>query len=149
MKRAISLTTVASFAFLYAACGDNHSDWAEQGYRWVNVDGPYACATERDVEVMTTNRTDATELQMIESARCYYLIPGSIVQIIDEDRGRGMSEMRIPGVTRYLWTYTRFLSKHPIRDADAVIETPENSHFISPAEAAMLPALPAGNYEVR
>ena len=41
-----------------------------------------------------------------------------------------MSEIRLGGITRSLWTYSRFLSKHPVRDTYGVIETPENAGLI-------------------
>jgi len=47
-----------------------------------------------------------------------------------EDPARGMSEIRLGGITRSLWTYSRFLSKHPVRDTYGVIETPENAGLI-------------------
>ena len=51
---------------------------------------------------------------------------------IKEDRARGMSEMRLGSITRSLWTYSRFLSKHPVQDTYGVIETPENSGLTPP-----------------
>jgi hypothetical protein len=53
---------------------------------------------------------------------CYYLIPGTIVQLIKQDPLRGLSQMRIAGVPRPLWTYTRFLSERPVRDLYGVIK---------------------------
>ena len=41
--------------------GDSYRTLAEQGYRWVVVNGPYACITEQNVERITTHHTDATD----------------------------------------------------------------------------------------
>jgi hypothetical protein len=121
------------------ALADNYSDLAAQGYRWVTVDGPYACTSEQDVQRIVGHHTDEAELHMVESIRCYYLIPGTIVQVIKEDPANNMSEMRLVSVARSLWTYSRFLSKHPVHDTYGVIETPENSGLIQAAEAVSVP----------
>jgi hypothetical protein len=43
---------------------------------------------------------------VVQNIQCYYLIPGTIVQVIKEDPAHGMTEMRVAGRPRYLWTYT-------------------------------------------
>jgi hypothetical protein len=80
------------------------------------VVGPYARTTEQDVQRILGHRTDEVELHMVKSIRCYYLIPGTIVEVIKEDPANGMSEMRFGSVSSSLRTYTRFLSKHPVHD---------------------------------
>jgi hypothetical protein len=138
MKPWILVMTALSVGLTCTVLGDSYSDLAAQGYRWVTVDGPYACTTERDVQRMVGHRTDATELQVVEDIRCYYLIPGTIVQVIKEDPANGMSEMRLATVSRSLWTYNRFLTKHPIPDTYGITETPENSGLLpSPAAASI------------
>ena len=76
---------------------------------------------------------------MVEDIRCYYLIPGTIVQVIKEDSANGMSKVRLGSVSRSLWTYTRFLSKHPVRDTYGMIETPENSGLMPMMDTAVIP----------
>src|SRR5260221_12950953 len=125
MKLAISVMTAVSLSLTCTAVGDNYSRSAAQGYRWVTVDGPYACTTEEDIQRMVSHRTDATELQVVENIRCYYLIRGPIVQVIKEYTARGMSKIRIGSITMSLSTYTRFLSQHAALDTYAVPETPE------------------------
>jgi|ERR1700736_83402 hypothetical protein len=127
MKLALSVMIAVGLSLTSPALADEYNDWATQGYRWVTVNGPYACTTEQDVQRIVAHPTDAIELQLVENLRCYYLIPGTIVQVIKEDPAYGMSEMQLAGITRSLWTYTRFLSKHPIRDTYGTIETPEES----------------------
>jgi hypothetical protein len=93
MKLLISFMTAVSLGLVCTVLGDNnYSALAAQGYRWVTVNGPYACHTEADVERIAAHHTDATELQVVENIQCYYLIPGTIVQVIKEDPARGMSE---------------------------------------------------------
>ena len=131
MKLLISFVTAVSFGLTCTVPGDDHyTALAAQGYRWVTVDGPYACHIEQDVERITTHHTDATELEVVQNIQCYYLIPETIVQVIKEDPARGMSEMRLGSITRSLWTYSQFLSEHPVPDTYGVIETPENSGLI-------------------
>ena len=144
MKLLISFMTAVSLGLTCMVLGDdNYSALAAQGYRWVTVNGPYACNTGQDVERITAHHTDATELQVVQNIQCYYLIPGTIVRVIKEDRARGMSEMRLGSITRSLWTYSRFLSEHPVPDTYGVIETPETSGLIPTADTAIVPELPA------
>jgi hypothetical protein len=100
-------------------------------YRWIVVDGPYACASKEDLRQITKHYTDETELQMVNELRAYYLIAGTIVQLVREDSSSGMSQIHLRGITRDLWTYTRFLSKRPVTDPYGVIETPETSGLVS------------------
>ena len=140
MKLWISLLIAASLGLIATGFADNYSDLAAQGYRWATVDGPYVCTTEQDLQRIAGHRDDVTELHMVESIRCYYLIPGAIVQVIKEDPARGMSQMRLGSINRSLWTYTRFLSKQPVQDTYGVIETPISSGFIPTADTGIVPA---------
>jgi hypothetical protein len=100
MQLLISFMTAVSLGLACTVLGDdNYSALAAQGYRWVTVNGPYACNTEQDVERITAHHTDATELQVVQNIQCYYLIPGTIVQVIKEDPTRGMSEIRLGSIT--------------------------------------------------
>jgi hypothetical protein len=146
MKLLISFMTAVSLGLTCTVLGgDNYSALAAQGYRWVTVNGPYACTTEQDAKRIAAHHTDAIELQVVENIECYYLIPGTIVQVIKEDPPRGISEIRLGSITRSLWTSSRFLSKRPVKDTYGVIETPENSGLIPAADTAIVPALPSDN----
>lgn len=104
---------------------------AANEYRWILVDGPYACPAKEDLRLITKRRTDETELQMVDELRAYYLVCGTIVQLVQEDSASGMSQIRFAGITSNLWTYTRFLSKRPLMDPYGIIETPENFDLMS------------------
>ena len=143
MKVATLFVIAAGIALIANARSDDYSTLAARGYRWVTVNGPYACTAEQDVQRLVDHRTDATELDVVQNIQCYYLIPGTIVQVIKEDPARGITEMRLAGVTRYLWTYTRFLSKRPIQDTYGIIETPSDSGLGQTADAALVPSLPS------
>jgi hypothetical protein len=129
MKWAVASMTLV-FGLICSGFAVNNSELAAQGYRWITIDGPYACLSKDDLRRIVRNHTDATELQMIEDLRAYYLIPGTVVKVIQEDAASGMSQVSFAGITRDLWTYTKFLSKRPIEDPYGVIETPDNSGLI-------------------
>jgi hypothetical protein len=131
---AITLTTIA--------LANKYDDLAAKGFRWATADGPYACVAKEDVAKMASNPGDAVELKMIEQVKAYYLTPGTIVQVTEEDKRTGTSKIRMAGITVDLWTLTRFLTKHPIKDTYGVIETPETSGLI-PQAAPVLDAGPS------
>jgi hypothetical protein len=113
-------------------------DLVAKGYRWVTVNGPYACVTEQDVRQITSGHTDLRELHMVENLRAYYLIPGTLARVIQDDHAKGMSELLLAGITRPLWTYTRFLSARPIHDTYGTVETPDNAGLVDPSDAAIV-----------
>ena len=108
----------------------NYDEIVAKGYRWVTVDGPYACVSKDDLRQIVKKRGTDAELQAIKQQRAYYLLQGDIVKVVQEDPTSGLSLIRIAGVPKDLWTATRFLSKRPIENAFGVIETPETSGLI-------------------
>jgi hypothetical protein len=150
MKSLISLLTVFILGLTGTVPGDdNDSALAAKEYRWVKVNGPYACTSEQEAERIAAHHTDAIELQVVENIECYYLIPGTIVQVIKEDPARGLSEIRLGSIARPVWTYSRFLSKRPVKDTYGVIETPENSGLIPTPDTAVVPALGSDSSKAR
>ena len=135
MKSSILFTIAISLGLTFAGYAGEHRDLVAQGFRWVLVDGPYACTTQQYLEQITARRSDAAELRVIEEGQCYYLIPGTIVQVLQEDPSRHMSLIRIGSVNRSLWTYTRFVSERPVQDTYGMIETPEDVGLIWPANS--------------
>lgn len=113
-----------------AAHGQNYDDLVAQGYRWVNVDGPYACPTKEDLREITSNPSAINKVHMVEQIRAYFLIQGALVKVIQEDRSTGMAQIRMAGITIDLWTFSKFLSKRPIADTYSVIETPEAAGLV-------------------
>jgi hypothetical protein len=73
--RFIACTT---FAFLLMLNGfaANYEDLLKQGYRWVTVDGPYACVSVDDLRKVTRGGGDELELKLVEQLKAYYLIQG-------------------------------------------------------------------------
>ena len=141
MKLGILIVIAISLGLSCAAQADNYETLVAKGYRWVAIHGPYASTTEQGVERMTDRRTGPTESRILEDRHAFYLIPGKIVQIIKVDRATGMSQVQMGGFTTFLWTYSRFLSKHPIRDISGVVETPENSALVPNPDVTITPNL--------
>src|SRR5882762_2408174 len=94
---------------------------------WVTTNGPYACPSKDDLRQIIRHHTDETELQMIEQPRAYYLIEGAVVQVVLEDAASGMSLIHSAEIGPDVWTLTRFLSRHVIRNTDGEIEVPLRS----------------------
>jgi len=134
MKIRLLVFTLLGLGLTCAARADNYGDLAAKGYRWVTVDGPYACPTEQEVRHVTGDPTDATELGMVEDGTAYYLIPGTLVQVVQDDPANGMSQILLGGITRALWTYTKYLTARPIHDTYGIVETPATSGFIDPTD---------------
>jgi hypothetical protein len=149
MKIGMLAVSVIGLSFIYTALADDLprigcsgrapvKDLVAKGYRWVTVDGPYAGVTEQEVRKITSNRTDLAELHMVEEGRVYYLIPGTLVRVTRDDEANGMSEILLGGITRPLWTYTRFLTARPIHDTYGIVETPDTAGLIDPGDSAVV-----------
>ena len=119
-----TILSVGTAAVLLTSAGlaANYDDLAAKGYRWITVDGPYACPSKDDLRQITKHHTDETELQMIEQLRAYYLIEGAVVQVVLEDAAAGMSQIHSAEIGPDVWTLTIFLSKRPIKNGYGEIE---------------------------
>jgi hypothetical protein len=128
MKIAIILS-VASAAVVLTSVGlaSSYDELAAKGFRWVTVDGPYGCPSKDDLRQITKNRTDEIELRMVEQLRAYYLIPGGIVRLVQQDAASGMAQIHSAEIVTDLWTLSVFLSKRPVKNTYGAIETPETS----------------------
>lgn len=147
MKFRLLVFSVIAFGFTSAAWAQDFKALRAQGYRWVTVNGPFACATEQDVRQITSDPTDSTELQMVEDGGAYYLIPGTLVQVVQDDQVSGMSRILIGGIVKPLWTYTGFLTATPIQDTYGIIETPQNTGLIDTGDVGEveIPDAPVNN----
>jgi hypothetical protein len=127
-----TILSVAAAAVLLTSSGQaaSYDYLAANGYRWVIVDGPYACPSKDDLRRITKQHTDEAELHMMEQLRAYYLIEGAIVQVVLEDATSGMSQIHTAGIKPDVWTLTRFLSRRPIKNTYGEIETPETLGLI-------------------
>jgi len=103
---------------------DQYDDLVAKGYRWVTTDGPFACASKDDLNRIIKNRSDENTLRMVEKGGVYFLIRGGIVQVVQEDKASGLSQVRWDGIAANLWTPSKFLSKRPILSILGTIATP-------------------------
>jgi hypothetical protein len=108
-----------------AFSSNNYNDLVGEGYRWVNVDGPYASKFEHDAQRLSKKPTRDAELRLLRADSAYYLIEGRIVRVLRTDRSTGMAKIQTARLVPTLWTSTKYLSKHAIRDAYSRIETPD------------------------
>ena len=119
----------------------NYKDLVAEGYRWVSIDGPYACPLKEDLRRINRDASDINELHMVEQLRAFFLIQGALVKVIQEDGSAGMAQIRAAGIGSDLWTYNKFLSRRPIKDAYAAIETPETSSLVGADSSAEMGAV--------
>ena len=133
--KALAILAIAagSLTLMSTASADKYGDLVAQGFRWSSVHGAYACVSEDDVRRMVNNPSDEVILKMVEQVKAYFLTTGALVQVIEEDPHSGFSKVRVAGITVELWTLTKFLSRHPIKDIYGVVETPETSGLIPTA----------------
>lgn len=131
MKRPTFLAAaVAAMTIASTALGGKYDDLAAKGFRWATADGPYAAVAKEDAHLVANHPPDSVILKMVELVKVFYLTPGMIVQVTEEDPKTGTSKIRMSGITSDLWTLTRFLSKRPVKDTYGVVETPETSGLI-------------------
>jgi hypothetical protein len=123
MKALTMILAAVAAGLAPTALADPYKNLAAQGYRWVSVDGPYACRSKDDLREISKHPTDLIGFRMVQERGAYYLIQGQIVQIDQVDAAAGMSQMHVPGHPAKVWTLSRFLSREPIRDASGIFET--------------------------
>jgi hypothetical protein len=99
----------------------------KQGYRWVTVDGPYACVSVDDLRRITREGGDDLELKLVQQLKAYYLVQGTMVQVIQEDKSAGVSQIRIDGIIKPLWTRNAYLSRRPSKSAIGRLAVPGGS----------------------
>jgi len=77
--RTIISIAVAAIGLTSTALSDKYDDLVTKGYRWVTIDGPFACASKDDVDRIIKNQSDENMVRMLEQGRLYFLIRGTIV----------------------------------------------------------------------
>jgi hypothetical protein len=94
MKRLTILSaTITAVLIASTVLALDYNNFVAQGYRWVSIDGPYACPVKEDLRRMSRDASDINELHMIEQVRAYCLIQGALVKVVQED-GSGMAQIR-------------------------------------------------------
>jgi hypothetical protein len=90
--------TAAPIALTSAGITVNYDDLAAKGYRWVTVDGPYACPTKEDLQQAVGDLSDETDLKMIKEHRGYYLLKGDIGKLVQDDAPLHISRIHVAGI---------------------------------------------------
>ena len=106
------------------AVADKYGDLVAKGYRWVTTDGPFACASKDNALQILKNHSDENTLRLLQQGGLYFLIRGVIVQVVQEDKASGMSQVHWDGIAANLWTPSKFLSKRPITNILGTIAIP-------------------------
>src|SRR5215469_13020494 len=115
---------VGAVCLTSTALADKYDDLVKKGYRWVTTDGPFACRSKEDVQRLINNQSDENRLRMLSQGGVYYLIRGVIVQVVQEDKASGLSQVHWDGIAANLWTPSKFLSKRPITNILGTISIP-------------------------
>ena len=122
--RTISGIVAATILQTSAALADKYDDLVAKGYRWVTTDGPFACTSKEASQRLAKDQSEEDRLRMVSQGGVYYLIRGVIVQVVQEDKASGMSQVHWDGIAGNLWTPSKFLSKHPITNVLGTIAVP-------------------------
>ena len=124
MKIAALLWVAVAVGLKSGAFAAPYDELTAKGYRWITTDGPYACPSKDDLRQIMRHRADEA---VVERLRAYYLIEGTIVQVVQEDAATGVSKIHSAEIGPDVWTLTAFLSKRPIKNIDGEIEVPQRS----------------------
>jgi hypothetical protein len=122
--RTISGIVAATILQTSAALADKYDELVAKGYRWVTTDGPFACTSKEASQRLAKDQSEENRLRMVSQGGVYYLIRGVIVQVVQEDKASGMSQVHWDGIAGNLWTPSKFLSKHPITNVLGTIAVP-------------------------
>jgi hypothetical protein len=110
-----------------AASATDFQSLAKQGYRWVIVNGPYACPKKEDAQKLAGTKNVSSDLELQDRTHAYFLLPGMIVLVLENDASSGLSRIRASGLVVDLWAPTRYLTSQPIKDTYGVTETPDSA----------------------
>jgi hypothetical protein len=123
----IALICLLAVAAATRAAATDFKALAEQGYRWVRVNGPYATPNKNDAAKLAGAKHASSDIELQDKTHAYFLLPGMIVYVLENDSSAGLSRVRASGIVVELWTETKYLSSQPIKDSYGVTETPESS----------------------
>lgn len=130
MKPSTLFFVLLAVGLALTALAADYGSLVNQGYRWVRINGPYAYPAKEDAQNGGTGRKSEAKQPVV---RTYYLIPGMVVLVVENDSSTGLSRIRVGGISADLWTATKNLSTQPIRNTFGAIETPDTAiSFTSP-----------------
>jgi hypothetical protein len=157
VKLSAFCSALLAFVGLTSNClAIDYAAWVAKGYRWSKVNGRYAYPAKEDAQKNSARGEPGVNLDQSDKGRPYYLIPGMVVLVLEEDSAAGLSRIRAGGITSDLWTATKNLSTQPVRDTLGIIETPDNAAVVSftsptpganPSPAASMSPVPSASPE--
>ena len=133
--KSLALFCLLAAATVTAATATDFKALADEGYRWVRVNGPYATPNKNDAAKLAGSKSASSDIELQDKTHAYFLLPGMLVFILETDSAAGLSRVRASGIVVDLWTETRYLSAQPLKDSYGVTETPDSSglgHLGSP-----------------
>lgn len=123
----LALFCLLTAATVTTATATDFKALAEQGYRWVRVNGPYATPNKNDAAKLAGAKNAATDVELQDKTHAYFILPGMLVFVLENDSAAGLSRVRASGIVVDLWTETKYLSAEPLKDSYGVTETPDSS----------------------
>jgi len=132
----LTLLCLLTTATVTTATATDFKALAEQGYRWVRVNGPYATPNKNDAAKLAGAKSASSDVELQDKTHAYFLLPGMLVFVLENDTAAGLSRVRASGIVVDLWTETKYLSSQPLKDSYGVTETPDSSglgHLGSPS----------------
>jgi hypothetical protein len=143
----LTLLCLLTAAAVTPATATDFKALAEQGYRWVRVNGPYATPNKGDAARLADAKSASSDVELQDKTHAYFLLPGMLVFVLENDTAAGLSRVRASGIVVDLWTETKYLSSQPLKDSYGVTETPDSSglgHLVSPSPSPS-PGTPVAN----
>jgi hypothetical protein len=143
----LTLLCLLTAAAVTPATATDFKALAEQGYRWVRVNGPYATPNKGDAARLADAKSASSDVELQDKTHAYFLLPGMLVFVLENDTAAGLSRVRASGIVVDLWTETKYLSSQPLKDSYGVTETPDSSglgHLGSPSPSPS-PGTPVAN----
>jgi hypothetical protein len=143
----LTLLCLLTAATVTTATATDFKALAEQGYRWVRVNGPYATPNKGDAAKLADAKSASSDIELQDKTHAYFLLPGMLVFVLENDAAAGLSRVRASGIVVDLWTETKYLSSQPLKDSYGVTETPDSSglgHLGSPSPSPS-PGTPLAN----
>ena len=133
------LVLLALVGLALTALAADYGSLINQGYRWVTVNGPHAYPSKEDAQNGGAGRKSESKQPVVHA---YYLIPGMVVLVVDNDSSTGLSRICAGRNKRRTWTATKNLSTQPI-------ETPGTANIMSFASPKPTPDSNASHRQQR
>src|SRR6201981_2123087 len=89
----LALFCLLSAATVTTATATDFKALAEQGYRWVRVNGPYATPNKNDATKLADAKSASSDVELQDKTHAYFLLPGMLVFILENDRESGLSRV--------------------------------------------------------